>query len=37
MSTGTAMSTSFTDMGREALAQPGVYPAMAHEPSDVKN
>ena len=26
-----------TDMGREALAQPGVYPGMAHEPSDVKN
>jgi hypothetical protein len=26
-----------TDKGREALAQPGVYSAMAHEPSDVKN
>jgi hypothetical protein len=25
-----------TDMGREALAQPGVT-SMAHEPSDVKN
>jgi hypothetical protein len=24
-----------TDMGREALAQPGVYPGVAQQPSDV--
>jgi hypothetical protein len=26
-----------TDKGHEALAQPGVYPGMAHERSDVAN